>query len=69
MPIRTIATMVRTYDLAMTHKLNADDYFIQCVQRRCESADPQKGMPDEVAAGVAARLVEWAKGLIDAKRS
>lgn len=25
--------MVRTYDFAMTHKLDADDFFIHCVQR------------------------------------
>jgi hypothetical protein len=27
--------MTRTYDLVMTHKLDADDYFIHCVQRHC----------------------------------
>lgn len=30
--------MVRTYDLAMTHKLDTDDLFIQCVQRHCAEA-------------------------------
>ena len=28
----------RTYDLVMTHKLDADDYFIHCVQRHCAEA-------------------------------
>ena len=28
----------RTYDLVMTHKLDADDYFIHCVQRQCAEA-------------------------------
>lgn len=27
--------MVRTYDFAMTHKLDADDCFIHCIQRNC----------------------------------
>ena len=27
--------MTRVYDLAMTHKLDADDFFIHCVQRQC----------------------------------
>ncbi len=26
---------MRTYDLVMTHKLDADDFFIHCVQRHC----------------------------------
>jgi hypothetical protein len=26
---------MRTYDLVMTHKLDADDWFIHCVQRAC----------------------------------
>jgi hypothetical protein len=27
--------VVRDYDLVMTHKLDADDFFIHCVQRHC----------------------------------
>jgi hypothetical protein len=27
--------LMRTYDFVMTHKLDADDFFIHCVQRRC----------------------------------
>lgn len=30
--------MTRVYDLAMTHKLDADDYFIHCVQRHAAEA-------------------------------
>src|SRR5216117_2457567 len=29
---------MRTYDLVMTHKLDADDFFIHCVQRNCAEA-------------------------------
>ncbi len=31
-------TTTRTYDLVMTHKLDADDFFIHCVQRNCAEA-------------------------------
>jgi hypothetical protein len=30
--------VTRIYDLAMTHKLDTDDYFIQCIQRLCAEA-------------------------------
>jgi hypothetical protein len=30
--------VTRIYDLAMTHKLDTDDYFIHCVQRLCAEA-------------------------------
>ena len=30
--------MVRIYDLVMTHKLDADDFFIQRVQQHCAEA-------------------------------
>ncbi len=30
--------MKRIYDLAMTHKLDADDFFIHCIQRHCAEA-------------------------------
>ncbi len=30
--------MTRIYDLAMTHRLDADDLFIHCVQERCAEA-------------------------------
>jgi hypothetical protein len=30
--------VTRIYDLAMTHKLDADDYFIHCIQRLCAEA-------------------------------
>jgi hypothetical protein len=30
--------VTRIYDLAMTHKLDTDDYFIQCIQRECAEA-------------------------------
>ena len=30
--------MTRIYDLAMTHKLDTDDYFIHCIQRLCAEA-------------------------------
>ncbi len=30
--------MARIYDLVMTHKLDADDFFIHCVQRHCAEA-------------------------------
>lgn len=29
---------MRIYDLVMTHKLDADDYFIHCVQQQCAAA-------------------------------
>ena len=30
--------MTRIYDLAMTHKLDSDDFFIHCIQRHCAEA-------------------------------
>ena len=30
--------MKRIYDLVMTHKLDADDFFIHCIQRHCAEA-------------------------------
>jgi hypothetical protein len=30
--------VVRIYDLVMTHRLDADDFFIHCVQRHCAEA-------------------------------
>lgn len=30
--------MKRIYDLAMTHKLDSDDFFIHCIQRSCAEA-------------------------------
>lgn len=30
--------MTRVYDLVMTHKLDADDFFIHCIQKHCAEA-------------------------------
>lgn len=45
------------------------DYVNDQCHMLSQSADPQKGVPDEVVSGIATRLVEGAKGLIDATRS
>jgi hypothetical protein len=42
------------------------DYVNDQCHMLSQSADPQKGVPDDVAAGIASRLVQGAKGLIDA---
>jgi hypothetical protein len=46
---------MRTYDFVMTHKLDADDYFIHCVQQHC------------AANGLNFFLVEplWAESFLD----
>jgi hypothetical protein len=83
---------MRVYDLAMTHQLDADDFFIHRVQQHCaergltfflieplwvetfhdymlsQSASPQMGVPDELVAAVARRLVEGVHGLIGCSR-
>ena len=33
-----VLRVTRIYDLVMTHKLDTDDYFIQCIQRLCAEA-------------------------------
>jgi hypothetical protein len=33
-----VICVTRIYDLAMTHKLDTDDYFIHCIQRLCAEA-------------------------------
>jgi hypothetical protein len=43
------------------------DYVNDQCHMLSQSADPQKGVPDEVVSGIAMRLVEGAKGLIDAR--
>ena len=71
--------MTRTYDLVMTHKLDADDFFIHRVQQHCaerglnsflvnhqchmltQTANPAIGVPDDIVAGIARRLVEGAQ--------
>src|SRR5947207_15026640 len=35
---QTVWAVKRIYDLAMTHKLDSDDFFIHCVQRHCAEA-------------------------------
>jgi hypothetical protein len=33
-----VSPVTRVYDLVMTHKLDADDFFIHCIQRLCAEA-------------------------------
>ena len=37
-PLLKVTPVTRLYDLVMTHKLDADDMFIQRIQRHCAEA-------------------------------
>jgi hypothetical protein len=38
LPLPKVSRVTRVYDLVMTHKLDADDMFIHCVQKLCAEA-------------------------------
>ncbi len=65
-------TGMRFFSTEVAQTDSGEFVVIDYVNDQCymlsQSADPQKGVPDDVVAGVAARLVEGAKGLINAAR-
>jgi hypothetical protein len=56
---------MRVYDLVMTHKLDADDLFIHCVQKHCAEARMNFFLVEPL--WVEQFLREWERGAVTAK--